>query len=227
EIRRAYDPLLDARSFDREAVWDLVRRGAQRLGIEDLDEDDLEGTLWSIARELDERLEETVIELARRVGIEVDTEEHVEAFQAAFRLGGSMAVDALAGIDISQERVLLGSFWRDTAVVEEENDYFATGHPLVEALFAWIRDGEGGRATCLHSDKLRQGFVGFAFSFVASFPEPEDVAEGAKVPSRQAARYLDRTGFEVGVRLGAAGARIFDELLEELEDPEGAPAPGA
>ena len=227
EIRRAYDPLLDARSFDREAVWDLVRRGAQRLGIEDLDEDDLEGTLWSIARELDERLEETVIELARRVGIEVDTEEQVEAFQAAFRLGGSMAVDALAGLDISEERTLLGSFWRDTAVVEEENDYFATGHPLVEALFAWIRDGEEGRAAWLHSHRLDRGSVGFAFSFLAVFPEPEDLAEGSHVPSRQAARYLDRAGFEVGVRLGRKEVRIDDGLLGELESPRGAPPPGA
>lgn len=228
EIRRAYDPLLDARSFDREAVWELVRRGAKRLGLEDLEEDeDLETTLWSIARELDERLEETVIELARRVGIDVDTEEQVEAFQAAFRLGGSMAVDALAGIDISQEKTLLGSFWRDTAVIEEENDYFATGHPLVEALFAWIRDGEEGRAAWLHSDRLDRGSVGFAFSFVVTFPEPEDLAEGAKVPSRQAARYLDRAGFEVGVRLGKDQVRVFDDLLEELESPKGAPAPGA
>src|SRR5690606_36182853 len=75
EIRRAYDPLLDARSFDSEAVEALIRRAARRLGLEAPEDDDLESNLWGIARELDERLEETVIELARRVGIEVDTEE--------------------------------------------------------------------------------------------------------------------------------------------------------
>lgn len=228
EIRRAYDPLLDARSFDPEAVKALVRRGAKRLGLDDFDVDeDLESSLWGIARELDERLEETVIELARRVGIEVDTEEHVEAFQAAFRLGGSMAVDALAGIDISEEKILLGSFWRDTAVVEEENDYFATGHPLVEALFAWIRDGEEGRAAWLQSGRLGPGTVGFAFSFLVAFPEPEDLAEGSKVPSRQAARYLEEAHFEVGVEIGRTRVRIRDELLEDLEEPHGTRPPGA
>lgn len=227
EIRRAYDPLLDARSFDQEAVKALVRRGARRLGLEEPEDEDLESTLWGIARELDERLEETVIELARRVGIEVDTEEQVEAFQCAFRLGGSMAVDALAGIDITEEKTLLGSFWRDTAVVEEENDYFATGHPLVEALFSWIRDGEEGRATWLHSDRLRSGSIGFAFSFLVAFPEPEDLAEGSRVPSRQAARFLDRSFFEVGVELRRGVPAIRDELVEDLEEGEGAQEPGA
>lgn len=227
EIRRAYDPLLDARSFDEGAVRALVERGCKRLGIDHLIEEDLEETLWSIARDLDERLEETVIDLARRVGIDVDCEEQVEAFQCAFRLGGSMAVDALAGIDVSQDRILLGSFWRDTAVVEEENDYFATGHPLVEALFSWIRDGEEGRAAWLFSDQVRSAAVGFAFTFLVVFPEPEDLAEGARVPSRQAARYLDRARFQVAVELarGSDRPRVRDELLEDLEDPDGAPAP--
>lgn len=229
EIRRAYDPLLDARSFDKDAVQALVRRAARRLGIEDLEEDDdLESTLWAIARELDERLEETVIALARRVGIEVDTEEQVEAFQCAFRLGGTMAVDALPGFDLTEERTLLGSFWRDTAVVEEENDYFATGHPLVEALFAWIRDGEEGRATWISSDRLRAGAIGFAFSFVVAFPEPEDLAMGARVPSRQAARYLDQALFEVAVEMRPGGkASVRDELLADLDGPRGARQPGA
>jgi len=228
EIRRAYDPLLDARSFDKEAVEALVRRAVRRLGLEEPEDDDLESTLWTIARELDERLEETVIALARRVGIDVDTEEQVEAFQCAFRLGGSMAVDALPGFDLTEERTLLGSFWRDTAVVEEENDYFATGHPLVEALFAWIRDGEEGRATWLSSGRLRPGALGFAFSFVVTFPEPEDLAAGARVPSRQAARYLDQALFEVAVELRPGGkATVRDELLADLEEARGARQPGA
>src|SRR5690606_34702935 len=127
EVRRAYDPLLDARSFDRKSIEALVERGCRRLGIDHVLADDLEETLWGIARDLDERLEETVIDIARRVGLEVDCEEQVEAFQCAFRLGESLAVDGLPGIDATDERRWVGSFWRDTAVVEEENDYFATG----------------------------------------------------------------------------------------------------
>lgn len=226
EIRRAYDPLLDARSFDRGAIGELVERGSKRLGIDHVLSDDLEETLWGIARDLDERLEETVIDVARMVGLDVDCEEQVEAFQCSFRLGGSLAVDGLAGIDTSEERSWVGSFWRDTAVVEEENDYFATGHPLVEALFSWIRDGEEGRAAWLWSDEVRPAAIGFAFHFLVSFPEAEDLAVGAGVPSRQAARYLDRARYAVAVELARGGTpRVRRELLDSLEDPDGAPFP--
>ncbi len=227
EMRRAYDPLLDLRSFDKPSVEKLVDRGRARLDLERNDGEDLEESLWRIARELDERLEETVVDLARKVGIQADCDEHVEAFQCAFRLGSELAVDALPGLDLDEDQALLGSFWRDTAVVQEENDYFATGHPLIEALFAWIRDGEEGRAAWFHSDEVRSAAVGFAFTFLVVMPEAEDVAEGSKVPSRQAARYFHDARFQVAVELARGGARprVRDELLESLEDPDPAPAP--
>ena len=43
---------------------------------------------------------------------------------------------------------MLGTFWRDTAVEQEEIDFFATGHPIVEALFGFLRDGPYGRNGC-------------------------------------------------------------------------------
>jgi len=227
EVRRAYDPLLDIRSFDKAAIRGLVDRAMERLDLDPVEDDDLEESLWRVARELDERLEETVIDLARRVGIQVDVEEQVDAFQCSFRLGSELAVDQLPGLNLDEDQVLLGSFWRDTAVVEEENDYFGTGHPLVEALFAWIRDGEEGRAAWLFSSEVRPAAVGFAFTFLVSFPEPEDLAGGTRVPSRQAARYLAETRFQIAVELARGGGkpRLRNELLEAFEDPEPAPAP--
>ncbi|AKU93237.1 helicase-related protein [Vulgatibacter incomptus] len=227
EVRRAYDPLLDARSFDKDSVRKLVDRASARLGLDSLDGEELEESLWRVARELDERLEETVIDLARKVGIHADCEEHVDAFQCSFKIGSELAVDALPGFELEEDQAVLGSFWRDTAVVEEENDYFATGHPLVEALFAWIRDGEEGRASWLLSDAMRPATFGFAFTFLPAFPEAEDLAAGSKVPSRQAARYLHKQRFPVAVELarGSDRPRVRDELLEALEDPDGAPAP--
>ncbi len=229
EVRRAYDPLLDLRSFDKAAVRRLVERGAGRLGIEVDEDEELEEALWHVARDLDERLEDEVVGLARRVGITADCEEHVEAFQCQFKLGGEMAVDAIAGVDLDSEQPILGSFWRDTAVVQEENDFFATGHPLVEGLFAWARDGELGRAAWLASDHVRPAAVGFAFTYLAVFPEPEDLATGSRVPSRQAARYLDSTRYQVAVELarGSETGKVRDELLEDLEEPEGMQPPQA
>lgn len=229
EVRRAWDPLLDIRSYDEKAVRRLVERGAARLGLHVDPDEELEEALWSVARDLDERLEDTVVRLARRVGIEADCEQQVEAFQCQFRLGGEMAVDALPGVDLDSDEPVLGSFWRDTAVVQEENDYFATGHPLVEGLFSWMRDGELGRAAWLYSDAVRSAAVGFAFTFLTTFPEPEDLATGSRVPSRQAARYLETNRFQVGVELarGSERGRVRDELLEDLEDADGVPSPSA
>src|SRR5207302_2983664 len=122
-------PLLDTRSFDREAVEALVARAHVRMG-EEPDEDgaELEEGLWAVARDLDERLEENVTELALRIGLGVDTDQQVDAFQCAFHFGHALKVEALPGLDISQERTALGTFWRDTAVEQEEIEYFATGH---------------------------------------------------------------------------------------------------
>src|SRR5262249_20628786 len=144
-VRRAYDPLLDLRSFDRDEVQALVERARTRLGIDSDAEESLEDGLWALARDLDERLEDTVTELARRVGIGVDTDEQVEAFQCAFHFGHALKVEALPGLQLGEERTVLGTFWRDTAVELEEIDFFATGHPIVEALFGFLRDGPYGR----------------------------------------------------------------------------------
>ena len=52
---------------------------------------------------------------------------------------------------LEEERTVLGTFWRDTAVEQEEIEYFATGHPIVEALFGFLRDGPYGRNGCRSS----------------------------------------------------------------------------
>lgn len=219
-----YDPLLDRRSFDRERVGQMLGRALTRAGLddEDLDLDTQEGleeALLTVARDLDERLEDTVLEIARRVGIEVDTDENVEAFQCRLTLGSQLVVDALAGIDLSEERVVEGTFWRDTAVEREEIEYLATGHPMVEALVNFVRDGDFGRASVVRLKTGRSQAVGACFSFNVLLPEPDDLAQGSHVPSRQAERLLESTLVRVAVELGSDGSvSVSDRLLEALDD---------
>lgn len=226
QVKRAYDPLLDVRSFDRPAVERLVKRAQERMGIEADEEDEdgeaeasgVEDGLWGIARDLDERLEETVTELARRVGIGVDTDEQVEAFQVAFQFGHALKVDGLPGIDVMEDRTQLGTFWRDTAVEAEELEYFATGHPLVEALFGFLRDGPYGRSAFRFIERRGpQKGRGVELLFHAQLPEPEDTSPGARVPSRQLARFLERTLLHVAVVDGAGGPKADTVLLPALE----------
>ncbi|MFW5878453.1 MAG: hypothetical protein ACOCVR_01410, partial [Myxococcota bacterium] len=85
---RSHDPLLDLRSANAHAVSALVRRGAARLGLPWVIGDEGEGeaalspesleqtreALRGIGGDLDERLEETVTEIAEHLGIVVDLE---------------------------------------------------------------------------------------------------------------------------------------------------------
>ncbi|MCY1017247.1 helicase-related protein [Pyxidicoccus sp. MSG2] len=225
QVKRAYDPLLDVRSFDKPAVERLVKRAQERMGIE-ADEDEgedgeapsVEDGLWGVARDLDERLEESVTELARRVGIGVDVDEQVEAFQVAFQFGHALKVDGLPGIDVMEDRTLLGTFWRDTAVEAEELEYFATGHSLVEALFGFLRDGPYGRSGFRFIEKRGPMKArGLEVLYHVQLPEPEDTSPGARVPSRQLARFLERTLLHVAVVEGASGPKADTTVLPALE----------
>lgn len=221
QVKRAYDPLLDIRSFDKDAVARLVTRAQERMGVEadeEEEESSLEEGLWSVARDLDERLEETVTELARRVGIGVDTDEQVDAFQCAFQFGHALKVEGLPGIDINEDRTVLGTFWRDTAVEAEELEYFATGHPIVEALFGFLRDGPYGRSGARFIEKRGpMKAKGVELLYHVQMPEPEDTSPGARVPSRQLARFLERTLVHVAVVEGPTGPKADTAVLPALE----------
>lgn len=222
-ISEDYDPLLDRRSFDRERVARILGRALERAGLDDDDlnldtPEGLEEALLTVARDLDERLEDTVLAIARKIGIDVDTDDEVEAFQCRMTLGPHLTVDALAGLDLSEDRVIEGTFWRDTAVEREEIEYLATGHPVVEALVNHVRDGEFGRTSVVRLKSGRSQAVGAYFSFVVLLPEADDLAQGSHVPSRQAERLLDSTLVRVGVELGADGSvSISDRIVEALD----------
>lgn len=217
QVQRAYDPLLDYRSFDKEAVTSLVSKAQRRSGIEAEEDETIEESLWSVARDLDERLEETTTELAARVGIGVDTDQSVDAFQCAFHFGHALNVEALPGLDISKERTVLGTFWRDTAVEQEEIEYFATGHPIVEALFGFLRDGPYGRnGVRFLEQRGGQKQRGLELLFHVEFPQSLDTSVGAKVPSRHLSRFLDRLLIREVVTLAANGSPKVDAVLAPL-----------
>lgn len=223
QVKRAYDPLLDLRSFDKAEVRELVQRAHERTGMDADDDESLDDGLWSIARDLDERLEETITELADRIGIKVDQDQEVDAFQTAFHFGHALNVEALPGYDITEERTVLGTFWRDTAVEQEEIEYFATGHPLVEALFGFLRDGPYGRngARYLETKKpIKARGVEFVFHILT--PESSDTAPGARVPSRQLSRFLTTSLVHTAVTLQPGGnAKAEPQLMDLLRDVEG------
>jgi hypothetical protein len=71
--------------------------------------------------------------------------------------------------------------------------------------------------------------------FLVTLPEPADLAQGAKVPSRRASRHLDEALIRVVAKIdGRGGAQPSDELEAQLDSarhvepvpaPEGGPPP--
>jgi ATP-dependent helicase HepA len=229
EVARAYDPLLDRRSTDVAAVKALAERGARRLGARIPAGADAAAALGAVAEHLESRLESVTIEAAKRIGLAVDIEVDVLPGEVSFHVGPELKVDALAGFDLEQDRMVLGSFRRSVSVAHEEHDSFATGHPLVEALFGWVRDGELGRAT-VYRARVR-GATGAALDarYLVVLPEAADLAQGARVPSRRAARHLEEGLVRVVVRLdGRGGAAVSQDLAAQLDSAqkiEPVPAP--
>jgi len=226
EVSRGHDPLLDRRSCDLAAVGALAARGAERLGVRP--GVDPGATLAAVAEHLERRLETVTIEAARKVGIVPDVEVDVLPGEVAFHVGPELKIDALAGFDLSQDRTVRGSFRRAVAVAHEEHDSFATGHPLVEALFGFVRDGELGRTTVVRTAAHGKRGVAIDARYLVVLPEPADLAQGARVPSRRAARHLEDALVRVVVRIDARGEISVDEDLAAVVDPgrsEGVPAP--
>lgn len=223
QVKQAYDPLLDLRSFDEVAVTELVERAEKRIDHEAGDDESLDDRLLGLARDLDERLEENITELGERLGIRVDTDQEVDAFQAAFHFGHALSVEALPGFDITEERTVLGTFWRDTAVEQEEIEYFATGHPLVESLFGFVKDGPFGRNGARFIEvRTPLKARGLEVLFHVIPPEPADTTPGAKVPSRQLARFLDSSLLQVAVVRHSDGKpKVDPKLLEVLNGSDG------
>jgi len=224
--QEGYDPLLDVRSAALPELSRLVAGSLSRLGEEVPPaiatqaasgfDTAIREALVHLSRWLEEELEETGVEVARRVGIEADTDQNVHPFEVAFTLGAHMRVEALPGMTVPEEpETHLGSFWRETAVVREELEWFATGHRLVEALLGLVRDGDAGRSAVLRHPEAPEGGA-LLCRFHVTFREAADLSPGARVPSRQASRYLDATPIPAAAEV--AGGKAVAGLAERLLD---------
>ncbi|BDG09090.1 helicase-related protein [Anaeromyxobacter paludicola] len=233
DARRAQhegDPLLDLRSASLPELRRLVKNGFDRLG-EEPPKGDVEQSLLTLSRWLEEELEDLSVGVGRRVGLEVDTDQNVHPFEVAFTLGSQLRIEALPGMEIPDEPVThLGSFWRETAVARDELEWFATGHRLVEALVGLVRDGEVGRAAAMKAEWAPRRGALYA-RFTLAWPAPADLEPGARVPARQASRYVEGAPISVMVELAEGnklvpGGALRLEQEDEIEDARvGAPPP--
>ena len=127
-----------ARTRIREAAYQQLHREPYRSAMgSDL--------LARIPGDLDALNEHVVVTVCARMGFAVEHTRGRRTF--AIELGNESLVDGLPGVPGGSSYI--GSFDRAEAVEDETIDFFASGHPLVEGVFAHIEDSQMGRVARL------------------------------------------------------------------------------
>jgi ATP-dependent helicase HepA len=140
---RQFETLVD----EARTAYDRVQRAAyHELHREPYRPEMAEGILARVPPDLEELTAEVVLETAEQLDMHV--EEHLDALRYSVEFGQRARVESLPGVDGSA--TFLGTFDREEAVAEENIDFFASGHPLVEGLLAYLEDSDLGSVGLLH-----------------------------------------------------------------------------
>jgi ATP-dependent helicase HepA len=123
-----------ARTRIREAAYQQLHRDPYRSEM-------AAGILARVPAELDALNEEVVVTACIGLGFTIERPRGRRIF--AIELGNRALVDSLPGVPGGSSYV--GSFDREEALEEETLDFFASGHPLVEGIFAHYEESALGR----------------------------------------------------------------------------------
>ena len=123
-----------ARTRIREAAYQQLHRDPYRAEM-------AAGILARVPGQLDALNEEVVVTACIGLGFTIERPRGRRIF--AIELGNGALVDGLPGVPGGSSYV--GSFDREEALEEETLDFFASGHPLVEGIFAHYEDSPLGR----------------------------------------------------------------------------------
>ena len=123
-----------ARTRIREAAYQQLHRDPYRSDM-------AASILARVPAELDALNEEVVVTACIGLGFTIERPHGHRIF--AIELGSGAKVDGLPGVPGGSSYI--GSFEREEAVEHETIDFFASGHPLVEGIFAHYDDSAIGR----------------------------------------------------------------------------------
>jgi ATP-dependent helicase HepA len=123
-----------ARTRIREAAYQQLHRDPYRADM-------AAGILARVPAELDALNEAVVLRACARLGFTIERPRGHRIY--AIEIGSGALVDGLPGVPGGTS--YLGSFDREEAVEKETIDFFASGHPLVEGIFAHYDESTVGR----------------------------------------------------------------------------------
>jgi ATP-dependent helicase HepA len=139
-------PALEALLTEAGAARTRIREAAyQQLHRDPYDASMAEAILQRVPPDLDALNETVVVTACLRLGFKVDGPRGRRIY--AIEFGNGALVDSLPGV--ADGSIWVGTFDREEAVQDETLDFFASGHPLVEGVFAYFEDSPRGRVTCL------------------------------------------------------------------------------
>jgi ATP-dependent helicase HepA len=125
-----------ARTRIREAAYQELHRHPYRAEM-------AAEILARVPAELDALNEEVVVKASARLGFTIERPRGYRTY--AIEIGAGALVDGLPGVPGGTS--YLGSFDREEAVERETIDFFASGHPLVEGIFAHFDESSVGRVS--------------------------------------------------------------------------------
>ena len=123
-----------ARTRIREAAYQQLHRDPYRSEM-------AAGILARVPADLDALNQEVVVTACIGLGFSIERPRGRSTF--AIELGSGALVDGLPGVPGGSSYV--GSFDREEALEDDTLDFFASGHPLVEGLFAHFEESPLGR----------------------------------------------------------------------------------
>jgi ATP-dependent helicase HepA len=143
------DELLTELTSEPDAARTRIRDAAyQQLHREPYDASMAAGILARVPAQLDALNEQVVVSACERLGFTIERPRGRRTY--SFELGHEALVDSLPGVPGGS--TFVGSFDREQAVADETRDFFASGHPLVEGVFAHFEESPRGRVARLQID---------------------------------------------------------------------------
>jgi len=127
-----------ARTRIREAAYQQLHRDPYRSDMADR-------MMARVPEDLDALVERVVVGVGERLGFTIERLRGRRMFSIEF--GNEALVDSLPGVAAGS--TYIGSFDREEAVENETMDFFASGHPLVEGILAYLEDSPQGRVARL------------------------------------------------------------------------------
>ena len=134
-----------ARTRIREAAYQQLHRDPYRAEM-------AAGILARVPAELDALNQQVVVTACTHLGFTIEGPRARRIFSIEF--GNQALVDSLPGVPAGSSYV--GSFDREEAVEDETLDFFASGHPLVEGVFAHFDESSLGRVARIEVEIGRQ-----------------------------------------------------------------------